>query len=126
MTASFLPAFLLVSAGGVTLNSLMFPEINLRLGQRLVRITAAGAPSKLHVQSAKLDGEEDGSKAVGLFNLGDSEKDVAATWADLGISGKRAVRDLWRQEDLGRFDREFQARVAPHGVVLVRISAAGE
>jgi len=69
---------------------------------------------------------EDGSKAVGLFNLGDSEKDIAATWADLGISGKRAVRDLWRQEDLGRFDREFQARVAPHGVVLVRISAAGE
>jgi putative alpha-1,2-mannosidase len=57
MTASFLPAFLLVSAGGVTLNSLMFPEINLRLGQRLVRITTAGAPSKLHVQSAKLDGE---------------------------------------------------------------------
>jgi alpha-galactosidase len=69
---------------------------------------------------------EDGSKAVGLFNLGDSEKDVGATWADLGISGKRAVRDLWRQEDLGRFDGEFQARVAPHGVVLVKISAAGE
>jgi len=69
---------------------------------------------------------EDGSKAVGLFNLGDSEKDVAATWADLGITGKRAVRDLWRHEDLGRYDGEFHALVTPHGVVLVRISAAGE
>jgi predicted alpha-1,2-mannosidase len=43
--------------GGVTLNSPMFPEITLQLGQRVVRITAAGAPSKLYVQSVRLDGE---------------------------------------------------------------------
>ena len=43
--------------GGVTLNSPMFPEITLRLGQREVRITAAGAPSKLYVQSVRLGGE---------------------------------------------------------------------
>jgi putative alpha-1,2-mannosidase len=43
--------------GSVTLNSLMFPEITLRLGQRVLRITAAGAPSKLYVQSVRLGGE---------------------------------------------------------------------
>jgi len=69
---------------------------------------------------------EDGSKAVGLFNLGDIEKNVTARWADLAIFGKHAVRDLWRQEDLGRFENEFPARVAPHGVVLVKIRAAAE
>ena len=69
---------------------------------------------------------EDGSKAVGLFNLGDRETKVVARWDDLGISGKRLVRDLWRQKDLGAFEREFQARVAPHGVVLVRISEPGK
>jgi alpha-galactosidase len=90
------------------------------LGKQATRVFNSGG---LSVWAKDL---EDGSKAVGLFNLGDTEKDVAATWADLGISGKCAVRDLWRQEDLGRFDREFQAHVTPHGVVLVRISAAGE
>ena len=44
---------------------------------------------------------EDGSKAVGLFNLGDSEQDVSARWADMGLSGKWQVRDLWRYKDLG-------------------------
>ena len=67
---------------------------------------------------------EDGSKTVGLFNLGDGEQDVSAKWSDLGLSGKRQMRDLWRQKDLGAFEGEFHALVAPHGVVLVRTSPA--
>src|ERR1041385_1674826 len=58
---------------------------------------------------------EDGSKAVGLFNL--SSNDVATVsvrWADLKISGKKAVRDLWRQKNLGEFKDSFSLRVAPH------------
>lgn len=90
------------------------------LGKQATRVCKSGG---LSVWAKEL---EDGSKAVGLFNLGDSENEVTATWADLGISGKCAVRDLWRQKDLGLFEREFQARVAPHGVVLVKISAAGK
>jgi alpha-galactosidase len=66
----------------------------------------------------------DGSKAVGLFNLGDSESDVTAKWVDLGITGKQFVRDLWRQKNLGSFENECQRRVAPHGVVLIKISSA--
>jgi alpha-galactosidase len=67
---------------------------------------------------------EDGSKAVGLFNLSDKEATVTAKWADLKISGSRTVRDLWRQKDLGKFEGKFEAPVAPHGVVLLRVIPA--
>lgn len=64
----------------------------------------------------------DGSKAVGLFNLGEDQAKVVVSWSELGITGKRRVRDLWRQQDLGAFSDEFQASVPRHGVVLVKIS----
>lgn len=64
-----------------------------------------------------------GGKAVGLFNLDDFEPHaVTVKWSDLNIQGKRVVRDLWRQKDLGAFDDSFQIDVPPHGVVLIRIS----
>jgi alpha-galactosidase len=66
---------------------------------------------------------EDGSRAVGLFNRGEAEAKVVARWSDLGLAGPRAVRDLWRQKDLGTFDGAFTARVPRHGVVLVRIAS---
>ena len=65
---------------------------------------------------------EDGSKAVGLFNHADAEATVAANWTDLGVRGKQAVRDLWRQKDLGQFEGRFSAAVPRHGVVLVRLT----
>ncbi|HEY4328325.1 MAG TPA: putative Ig domain-containing protein, partial [Phycisphaerae bacterium] len=65
---------------------------------------------------------EDGSIAVGLFNRGATEAAVTASWSDLKLSGKRAVRDLWRQKDLGSFEDSFTSPVNPHGVVLVKIS----
>lgn len=64
---------------------------------------------------------EDGSKAVGLFNLGEQPAKVSVTWGELGLKGPQVVRDLWRQMDLGSRDRNFEATVPPHGVVLVRI-----
>jgi alpha-galactosidase len=64
----------------------------------------------------------DGSIAVGLFNLADDgPATITANWADLGISGKRSVRDLWRQKDLGQFTGSFAIRVAPHSAELVKI-----
>ncbi len=66
---------------------------------------------------------EDGSKAVGLFNRGEDATTVTAKWADLGLKGKRIVRDLWRQQDLGKYEGEFTASVPRHGVVLVRLRA---
>jgi alpha-galactosidase len=64
---------------------------------------------------------EDGSKAVGLFNRGENETMVTAKWADLGVTGRQTVRDLWRQQDLGAFTGEFHTAVPRHGVVLVKV-----
>lgn len=67
---------------------------------------------------------EDGSKAVGLFNRDEVEQAIAAKWADLGVSGKQRVRDLWRQQDVGILEDAFTATVPRHGVVLVRLFPA--
>src|SRR5436305_8379749 len=55
----------------------------------------------------------DGSRAVGLFNSGSGESaTVTAKWADLNLTGKCAVRDLWRQKDLCIFEGEFTMPIA--------------
>jgi alpha-galactosidase len=64
----------------------------------------------------------DGAKAVGLFNTGsNATATVTVKWSDLKISGQKAVRDLWRQKDLGGVSGEFSMPVAPHSAELVKI-----
>ncbi|MBL7106179.1 MAG: NPCBM/NEW2 domain-containing protein [Phycisphaerae bacterium] len=66
---------------------------------------------------------EDGSTAVGLFNLdGFVKQKVTVKFKNLGINGDYVVRDLWRQRDIGVFSESFTAVVPSHGVVLVKIS----
>jgi alpha-galactosidase len=64
----------------------------------------------------------DGSMAVGLFNRGKEKTEVSCDWSDLKISGDQAVRDLWREKDLGVFQQKFSAQVPAQGVVMVKIS----
>ncbi len=85
------------------------------LGKQARRVSQEG---ELEVWAKEM---EDGSYAVGLFNRGRWKKDVTVHWADLGLKGRRLVRDLWRQKDLGRFEAKFSEVVPRHGVVLVRI-----
>jgi alpha-galactosidase len=63
----------------------------------------------------------DGSKAVGLFNRGEEDTTMTLKWSDLGLTGKLKVRDLWRQNNLGKFRGQFQAAVSRHGVVLIKV-----
>ena len=65
---------------------------------------------------------EDGSRAVGLFNLGTFPSPISVSWTDLGLAGKQMARDLWRQKDLGVSQGTFSATVPRHGVVYVRLS----
>ena len=88
------------------------------LGKQAVQVGGTGA---LKVYAKPLD---DGSLAVGLFNTGTEPATIAATWAELKLTGKQRVRDLWRQQDLGVFEAKFDAPVASHGVVLVRLLPA--
>jgi alpha-galactosidase len=85
------------------------------LGQQAVCVVTDG---DLRVYVKDL---EDGSKAVGLFNLSPSETTVTAQWTDLKLAGKQMVRDLWRQKNIGAFSNQFTTTVPKHGVVFVRM-----
>lgn len=80
---------------------------------------------------------EDGAKAVGLFYVDDRDRKDPADWfswdarkkatiafnsSDAGIAGRMRVRDVWRQTDLGVFDRRFETEVPYHGVVLLKVT----
>lgn len=67
---------------------------------------------------------EDGSKAVGLFNLNDDKRTVKVTWAELGLTGNHTIRDLWRQKDVGASDKEFEVEVNAHGACLLKLCSA--
>ncbi|MDB6116036.1 MAG: Alpha-galactosidase [Lacunisphaera sp.] len=64
---------------------------------------------------------EDGSCALGLFNLGHGPDTVTITWAQLGLKGPQRARDLWRQQDLGVKDDSFSVEVPRHGAVMIRL-----
>ncbi len=64
---------------------------------------------------------QDGSLAVGLFNLDSIPITSSISWTELGLNGKWIVRDLWRQQDIGVCQNSFSAIVTPHGVIFVRL-----
>ena len=66
---------------------------------------------------------EDGTLAVGLFNLGEFERTMTVSWTDLGLHGPERTRDVWRHQDLGVFEKSFETSVGRHGVTLLRLSA---
>ncbi len=67
---------------------------------------------------------EDGSLAVGIFNLAKQPRKIEASWADLQVEGAQQVRDLWRQKQLGAASGRYAETIAPHGVALLRLSPA--
>jgi alpha-galactosidase len=71
---------------------------------------------------------EDGSVTVGLFNLSETPREIAAEAADLGLSasGPLRVRDLWRWRELGAVTGRYTATVGRHGAMLVRMWPAGK
>ncbi len=80
---------------------------------------------------------EDGSYAVGLFNIdgygktpesyfrwgNESPKEYTLDLSKLGLNGKFTIRDVWRQKEEGVFDHTFKTSVRHHGVMLLRISS---
>lgn len=79
----------------------------------------------------------DGSKAVGVFNIGKEGPVEAFNWTDgpqmlkitvgasqigLDDGGEFKIRDLWRQQDIGTFTNAFGFEVPLHGVRLLKIS----
>jgi alpha-galactosidase len=65
---------------------------------------------------------EDGSKAVGFFNLGPKKEKLQFILSNIGIHGKQKIRDIWRQKDLGDFENVFPAEINSHGVIFLKMS----
>jgi len=100
---------------------------------------AAGLPARKAVDK---DGFQvwvkylsDNSLAVAIFYSGSGNPSDAFSWEEeavkqkitlfwrqLGIIGSKNVRDLWRQKDLGEFDKSIEVEVPFHGVVFLKIS----
>jgi hypothetical protein len=87
------------------------------LGQPATRVSQSG---KTETWIRNLS---DGSKAAALFNRGEISVTVTLDWAAAGLSGKLAVRDLWRHLDLGDFTGQITLPVPAHGAVLLRLRA---
>jgi alpha-galactosidase len=63
----------------------------------------------------------DGSVVVGFFDLSDQENTLSVTWQELGIEGKKAVRDLWRQKDIGEYNDKIEVKVSPMGCAVFNL-----
>ena len=68
----------------------------------------------------------DGSRAVGLLNRTESEAEITAQWADLGLSEQTqaAVRDLWAHETVGTRQGSYSVKVPSHGTVVIQVMPA--
>lgn len=89
------------------------------LGKQAVRVATIGP---VDVYQKEL---EDGSKALGFFNREGAEQRMEFDkLGAIGLTGKKHIRDLWRQTnlpDLGK-DDSLKMSIPPHGVQLYRLS----
>jgi len=65
---------------------------------------------------------KDGSKAMGIFNMGNKRQKITVNLKELDVKNKVSIRDLWRQTDLGEFEDSFETEVYAHGVTLLKVS----
>ena len=79
---------------------------------------------------------EDGSYAVGLFNVGvfgqtpqsyfrwgdEQPKSFTFDFNKIGLKGIYKLRDVWRQKDLGDFKNSFKTDIQHHGVVMLKLT----
>jgi alpha-galactosidase len=65
----------------------------------------------------------DGRKAVGIFNFGDGFRSLRLDAAALDLRSGAALRDLWRQKNLGPLTPGRAMRVPAHGVLLLAVSS---
>lgn len=63
---------------------------------------------------------EDGSKAIGIFNVSDKEQSISVDFKSVGITAVKNVRDVWRQKNLGDFGI-YETIIPKHGVKLLRV-----
>ena len=62
-----------------------------------------------------------GGKYIALFNLNDSAMKVDLNFDSVTMDEKFRVRDLWKREDIGVFEKSFGVVLESHGAGLYRL-----
>ena len=89
------------------------------LGSRGKRITQQGSTE---VWAKDLSG---GRKAVALFNRDTQDATVSVTFAQLGMSGTLAVRDLWRRADVTGITTQISVDIPHESALMYTVSPPG-
>ena len=63
-----------------------------------------------------------GRVAVGLFNRSWDNREVSVDLAEIGFKSGANLRDVWKQQDLGRHTGVFTDVIPKHGVTLLIVS----
>ena len=75
-------------------------------------------PNQVEVWSKDLYG---GGITVGLLNPADEEKEIKFPFTLIGKKGRYQVRDLWKKKMIGTDLKEMQAKIPPHGILLISL-----
>jgi alpha-galactosidase len=88
------------------------------LGKQAVRIKQTGP---LEVWKKPL---ADGSLALALLNRGSSRAEISFSAGEIGLldSHKGLIRDVWKQEPVCDFKKDYSQMVVAHGTCLLRIA----
>jgi len=62
-----------------------------------------------------------GAQVLALFNRSAQPAQIKLRWADLGISARTRIRDLWLHQDIDWPSDEYSVAVPGHGVVMLRV-----
>lgn len=74
---------------------------------------------KAEVWAKKL---QNGQYAVLLLNRdATASKEIALNWSDLGLKGKRKIKDVFAAKELGKFQDQFASTLAPHSSVFLLV-----
>ncbi len=65
---------------------------------------------------------KDGGKAVGIFNTSDKYQTIILNRNENGFNAYTKIRDVWQQKYIITSGTTLNAKVAPHGVLLVKMS----
>jgi len=63
-----------------------------------------------------------GAKAIAFFNRAAEEAKISVRWADIGVSQKVRLRDLWLHKDVEWPGDVYSVTIPAHGVVMLRLN----
>lgn len=63
---------------------------------------------------------EDGSFAFGFLNLSNESTTVKIPFSAVELQGRNRIRNLWKKEDLGVLENEFEITIPAHGIVMLQ------